>query len=70
MRPIRIRSGTATKMPKRNQFSQIRQTSTKVIPIEKAYAGYISTMSQGFERGSTFTTNKMTFYLDPHSSAK
>ena len=26
--------------------------STKVVPIEKTKAGFISTMSQGFKRGS------------------
>ena len=35
-----------------NQLSQFRRTSTKVIPIEKTYGGYISAISQGFRRGS------------------
>ena len=35
MQPIRITSGPVKRMMKRNQFSQIRLTLTKVIAIEK-----------------------------------
>ena len=43
-------SGPPTKMRKWNQFSQFRQTSSKVILMEKARTGYHSTMSQGFTK--------------------
>ena len=49
---IRITSRPPFGMRKWNQFSKFRSTSTKVIPIEKTYTGYISIMSQGFKRGS------------------
>ena len=51
--PVRIR--------KWNQLSQFRCTSTKVIPIEKTLAGYISMMSQGFKRGSKGRTNSLAY---------
>ena len=47
-------------MRKWNQFSLFRQTSTKVIPIEK-----MSTMSQVFKRGSKWRTSSLTnLFLD------
>ena len=49
---IRITSRPPSRRRKWKQLSQFRCTSTKVIPIEKTSAGYISTMSQGFRRGS------------------
>ena len=33
--------------------------STKVVPIEKTKAGFISTMSQGFKRGSKWRINSL-----------
>ena len=49
---IRITSRPPSRRRKWKQLSQFRCTFTKVIPIEKTSAGYISTMSQGFRRGS------------------
>ena len=46
MEPIRIMSGPPTRKRNWNQLSQFKWTSTKVIP------GYISTITQGFKRGS------------------
>ena len=52
MQTIRILTRPPSRKRKRNQLSQFRRTSTKLIPIQKTLAGYISTMSQGFERSS------------------
>ena len=52
MQSIRITSRPTSRIRNWNQLSQFRLTSTKVIPIEKTYAGYIMTMSQVFKRDS------------------
>ena len=57
MKPIRIKSGPATRKTKWNQFIQFRWAPTKVMPKEKTHAGYISTMSQRFKRASMLRTN-------------
>ena len=49
---IRITSRPPSRRRKWKQLSQFRCTSTKVILVEKTFAGYISTMSQEFRRGS------------------
>ena len=46
MQSIRITSRPTSRKRKWNQLSQFGRTSTKVIPIEKTYAGHISTISQ------------------------
>ena len=57
MQSIRITSRPPSRKRKWSQLSQFWRTSTKVTPIEKTYAGYISTMSQGFTRSSKWRTN-------------
>ena len=57
MQYIRIRSWLPLIKRKWNQLSRFRWTSTKVILIEKTKPGYISTMIQGFKRGSKSRTN-------------
>ena len=52
MRSIRIMSRPPSRKRKWNQLSQFGRTSIKVVPIEKTYAGDISTMCQGFKRSS------------------
>ena len=52
MQCIRITNRPPSIIRKWNQLSQFRRTSTKVIPIKKTSAGYISVMSQGFKRGT------------------
>ena len=56
MQSIRITSRSPSKIRKWNQFSQFRWTFTKVIPIEKTKVGYILTVTQGFKRGSKWST--------------
>ena len=46
LQSIRITSRPTSRKRKWNQLSQFGRTSTKVIPIEKTYAGHISTISQ------------------------
>ena len=46
-----------SRIKKWNQLRQFRQTTTKVTPIEKTLAGYISRMSQEFKRDSKWRTN-------------
>ena len=50
MQSIRITSRPPSRIRKWNPFSQFRWRFTKVIPIQKTYAGYILTMSKGFMR--------------------
>ena len=57
MQCIRITSRPSSKIRKWNQLSEFRWTSTKVIPIEKTSTCYISTINQGFKRGSKWRTN-------------
>ena len=57
MQSIRKMSRPPSGIRKWNQLSQFRWTSNKVIPIEKTSAGYISTISQWFKRGSKWRTN-------------
>ena len=59
MQSIRTTSRPPSRIRKWNQFSQFRWTSTKI--IVKTYAGYISTMSQGFKRGIKWRTNSSTY---------
>ena len=61
MQSIRIMSRPPSRRKrKRRQINQFRWTSTKVIPIQKTWAVCISTMSQGFKRGSKLRTNSPT----------
>ena len=53
IKPLRITSGAPTRIRVQNQFSQLRLTSTKVIPIKRTKAGYVLMMSQGFTTGTT-----------------
>ena len=57
MQSIRKMSRPPTRIRKWNQSSHHKWTSTRVIPIEKTRAGYISTMNQGFKRGRKWRTN-------------
>ena len=57
MQSIRITSRSTLRIRMWNQLSQFRWKSTKVITTEKTYAGNISTVSQGFKRGSKWRTN-------------
>ena len=52
MQSIRVTRKPPSRKEAWNQLSQFSRTSTKVILIEKTYAGHISTMSQGFKRSS------------------
>ena len=49
---IRITSRPPSRIRKWHQLSLFRWTSSKIIPIEKTYASYISKMTRGFKRGS------------------
>ena len=49
MQSIRKTSRPPARERKWNKLSEFRWTSAKVIPQEKTYAGYISTMSQRFK---------------------
>ena len=69
MKSIRITNILPTRIRTRKQFSQLRWPSTKVIPIEKTLGGYISTMRQGFKRGSKWRANSPTYPLAPRSSS-
>ena len=57
MQSIKITSRPPLRIRKWNQLTQFRWTPTKLTPIERNYAGYISLMSQRFKRGSKWTTN-------------
>ena len=61
MQSIRITSRPPLWISKRHQLSLFRLTSTKVIPIEKNSASYVSAMSQGFKRGRKWRTNSSTY---------
>ena len=61
MQSIRISSRPASRIRKWNQLSQFRWTSTKVMPIEKTLAGYISAVSQEFKRSSKWRTNSLAY---------
>ena len=74
MQSIRVTSGPPTRIRKWNQLSQCRWKSTKVIPVEKTQAGYISAISQGFKKGSkcwiscpTHTSLYCNFLVYPNS---
>ena len=54
MKPIRIKNGPSTRRRRWNQFSQLKRTSTKVIPTEMTCAGYALMMTQAFKRGSNW----------------
>ena len=56
MQSIRITSRPPSRVRNCNQLSQIRWTPTKVIPIEKTWAGYILTMCQWFKRACQWKT--------------
>ena len=53
MQPIRIKHRPSTRR-RWNQFSQLKRTSTKVMPIEKTCTGYALMMTQAFKRGSNW----------------
>ena len=57
MQSIRIKRRPPSRIRKWNRFSQFRQKSTKVMPIEKTSAVYISIMCQWFKGGSKRRTN-------------
>ena len=63
MQSIRITSRLPSRIRNWNQLSQFRWISTKVIPIEKTEAGYISTMSQGFKRGRKLRPSCFSVFL-------
>ena len=44
---IRVTCGSPMRVRKQNQFSYLRWQFTKVMAVEKTWAGYISAMSQG-----------------------
>ena len=50
-------SRPSLRIKKWNQLSQFNGTSSKIRPVEKTQAEYISTRSQGFKRGSKRRTN-------------
>ena len=50
LQPVNLKEWTCQENKEVEQFNQFRITSTKVIPTEKLWAGYISTISQGFKR--------------------
>ena len=58
MQSIRITSRSPSRKKTWNQLSQFRWASTKVIPIEKTYAGYISTMRVRERQGSRQTASE------------
>ena len=57
MQSITITCRPPLRITKRNQFSQFRWTSSKVIPIKKIEASHILMLSQWFKRGSNWRTD-------------
>ena len=61
MQFIRIISKPTSRIRRWNQLSQFKWTFTKARPAEKTLAGYMSTMSQAFKRGSKWRINSPTY---------